>query len=104
MGGDFKESDWKVFRELRETALERFCYRTLTELESVCKENSKTGYERYLAAYELLQKRDKKVSHMFDAPRRSEMLWQLKLIYNERLLEETELMRFSEEVQKLLAS
>jgi hypothetical protein len=29
---DIKESDWKVFRKLRELALERFCQRVLEEV------------------------------------------------------------------------
>jgi len=30
---DLSEADWKIFRELREVALERFCSRVLDELE-----------------------------------------------------------------------
>jgi hypothetical protein len=33
---DFPESDWKVFRELREVALDRFCRRVLEEIEPLC--------------------------------------------------------------------
>ena len=29
---DIKESDWKVFRKLREVALERYCERVLKEV------------------------------------------------------------------------
>ena len=32
---DIKESDWKVFKRLRELALERFCERILGEIAGI---------------------------------------------------------------------
>ncbi len=44
----FPESDWKIFRELREVALERFCKRVLEELELLWQDASGSYHERYL--------------------------------------------------------
>ena len=46
---DFPESDWKVFRELRELALERFCERVLDDIEPLRLNTSRNYHERYLA-------------------------------------------------------
>jgi hypothetical protein len=32
---DVPESDWKVFRELQQHALERFCQRALEEVQTI---------------------------------------------------------------------
>jgi hypothetical protein len=43
-----KESDWKLFRRLRQVALERFCARVLTELRSAVADTDDRYHERYL--------------------------------------------------------
>ncbi len=92
---DFPESDWKVFRELRELALERFCKRALEQLESLRADASRSHHERYLDVFRLLQDRDAELAHAFDDPRRSRMIAQLAAIHAYGLLEPAELARFT---------
>ena len=92
---DFPESDWKVFRELRELALERFCKRALEELESLRMDEARSHHERYLDIYRLLQDRDEELAQAFNDPRRSRMIRQLAAIHAYRLLEPHELARFT---------
>src|SRR5713226_2033670 len=92
---DFSESDWRVFRELRELALDRFCRRALEELEPLRLNPSRTHHERYLDVCRLLQDRDEQLAHAFDDPRRSRMIVQLAAIHAYGLFEPDELARFT---------
>ena len=52
------EADWKNFRQLRELALERFCKRTLDELQPILDNASRTYHDRYLEVFRVLNARD----------------------------------------------
>lgn len=96
------EADWKIFRELRERALERLCDRILEELVRATADRSKTAHERYLAVYELLHERDRAIAQAFDNPRRSAMHVQLAAIDELGLLESDDLTRMTSETQEWL--
>lgn len=100
---DCSESDWKVFRRLREVALERSCNRVLGEIEKISQDADRTAHERYLAIFELLRKRDREVAAAFENPRRSQMMMQLAAIGSHSLLTTEELAQFSEETQRDIA-
>ena len=91
MSHGFPESDWKIFRELRELALDRFCKRILDQLETLRLDTSRSHHERYLDTFRFLQDRDDEVAHAFNDPRRSRMLIQLAAIHAYGLLEPNEL-------------
>ncbi len=97
------ESDWKVFRELREIALQRFCQRVLAEVQQIASGTSKTAHERYLAVYRLIEKRDHEVAEAFNDPRRGTAMMQLLVIHRRGLLEPSELSRFSDSTRRTLA-
>jgi hypothetical protein len=98
------ESDWKVFRELREVALQRFCKRVLEQLLSVIQDGSRNDHERYLAVFRLLQDRDRQLANAFDGPARSRMMAQLAAIHALGLLSTAELESFTEETRSVLDS
>jgi hypothetical protein len=93
------ESDWKIFRQVRAGALERFCERVLSEVSRLAAEPGRSGHQRYLAVFELLQKQDKQLADTFDNPRRSTAFLQLLRMRYEDLLTEEELARFSPETR-----
>jgi hypothetical protein len=95
MSQDLPESDWKLFRELRELALERFCKRVLDELPPRTQDSSRTYHERYVDVFRLLKERDRELAHAFDDPRRSRMIQQLVAMQALGLLEADELARFT---------
>ena len=68
---DIKESDWKVFKRVREAALERFCERVLDEVTRINSDNAKSKHERYVAIYRLVYERNKEIAPIFDHLRRS---------------------------------
>jgi hypothetical protein len=97
---DIKESDWKLFKPLREIALERFCERVLDQVSSISSDGSKSRHERYLAIYRLVRERDQEIDSIFDYLRRSTAVRQLCAFRSHDLVTEQELHRFSPELRK----
>ncbi len=104
MSPGIAESDWKHFRQLHPVALERFCQKTLSEIESVSAGGSKSFHQRYLDIYKIIERRDKELSKAFNDLRRSAALMQLISIYGLGLLTEVELSGFSQEVVSVVKS
>ncbi len=98
------ESDWKVFRRIREPALDRFCGRVLGELDRVSSDASQSHHERFLAVFRLLQDRNHELAQAFDTPRRSQMLVQLAMMHTLGLLEAEDLTRFTPETRETVAA
>jgi len=67
-GASDRRIDWKVFRELRVTGLERFCQSVLAEVSQLATDTGQTSHQRYLAVFKLLQRRDEELADTFDAP------------------------------------
>ena len=89
------ESDWKVFRKLREAALERFCERVLGEIVRIASDDGITFHNRYLHIYKLIEERDNQIARAFNDPRRSNALLQLAVIYALDLVTDNELLAFT---------
>jgi hypothetical protein len=100
---DIKESDWKIFRELHPLALERFCTRTMAEVERIVREKEGTNLEMYRAVYGLIERQDKELAFLFDDFRRSTALIQLAQLRARRLVTVEEMGRFSLESRKRIA-
>jgi hypothetical protein len=92
---NFPESDWKIFRRLREVALERFCKRILAETGRFLEDGPRSAHDRYLELFNWLGERNTDMADAFDNPRRSRMLWQLAAIHAEDLLEADEFAQFT---------
>lgn len=99
---DIKESDWKVFKRVREAALERFCGRVLDEIARINSDNTKNKHERYAAIYRLVHERHKEINSIFDYLRRSTAVQQLCSFRLNDLVTEQELREFSPELVKLV--
>jgi len=97
---DIPERDWRVFRELRELALERFCERALREITDLAASEGSSWHQRYVKVYALLERRDDDLARSFDDPRRSTAILQLAAIYSHALLTEAELTRFTPETRE----
>ena len=93
------ESDWKTFRRLRETALERFCQRVLEESGRLCADETRGAHERYQALLQLIKRRDRAMADAFDNPRRSNADFQLVSMVELDLITDDELATFSDDLQ-----
>jgi hypothetical protein len=101
---DVPESDWKVFRGLREMAVQRFCQRVLEEIVQLTRDASRGHHERYLAVFRLIQERDEELARTFDDPARSRMIVQLATIHALGLLSRDELERFTQSTRSIVES
>ena len=98
------ESDWKLFKRVRELALDRFCRQILEECTSICGDTSKTAHERYGELYGHLKDRNREMARAFDDFRRSTAILCLMQFQKLGLLTEEEIEEFSPDVQRALDS
>jgi hypothetical protein len=96
------EPDWKIFKPVRERALERFCERVLTEAESIRSDASKSQHARYIDLYHLMRDRDKELAQVFDHLRRSTAVMQLAAFRSLGLVTDEEYMRFSAPTREII--
>lgn len=96
------ESDWKVFKQVRKKALDRYCRRVLEECERICRDEAKSAHERYGALYGYIHDRDRDMAKAFDDFRRSTAVLCLMLMHKYDLLTEDEIEAFSDDVQRSL--
>ena len=97
---DIRESDWKIFRQLKDIALDRFCTRVLSEVGQLIADPGKTHHERYGAVYGLIHRRDRELAATFDGMARSTALIQLARMCSDGLLTDEEMARFSPEARE----
>ena len=102
MTRDIRESDWKVLKQLHEVALNRFCQQALSDIEGIVTDTSRTPHQRYIALYEIVQRRDKEIVKVFDNLKRSTAFLQIAALRSRHLLESEEFLRFSEETRALV--
>jgi hypothetical protein len=95
-----QEKDWKLFRELRTVALERFCERVLAEMQRIADDRTRSWHERYLAIYRLIDEREGELAAAFNDPRRSRAVEQLSRMRFHELLRDEEMKRFGEQTRK----
>ncbi len=96
------ERDWRVFRELRKNALERFCERVLREVGDIAASPEKSWHERYGAVYSLMMREDAALARAFDDASRSRALFQLAAMQARDFLTAEELDRFTPETRQRL--
>jgi len=96
------ESDWKVFKKVREKALDRYCRRVLEQCERICRDETQSAHERYGMLYGHIKAADKDMAKAFDDFRRSTALLCLMLMHRYDLLAEEEIREFSDQVQQTL--
>lgn len=96
-----KESDWKIFKEIKTEAIESFCQNAINEFESALSDNGKSNYEKYLHHYKQVKNTDKKMARLFDGHSRSKAHMQLLSIRSEGLANIELVQKLSEEFQGL---
>ncbi len=92
-----KESDWKIFKQIKEKAIETFCNNALTQYEKIIKNKNGNSYEIYMYLYKSVIDTDKQMALLFDGQSRSKAALQLLAIRAEGLADETLLKKLSDE-------
>jgi len=90
------ESDWKLLRQLKPLALQRYCDRVLDNVAKISTDESKNSHERYLDVYRYILSSDEELARAFNDHRRSTAIFRLAVIKSLRLLTPEEFGRFSE--------
>jgi len=96
MSGGIPEADWKIFRQLHEVWLNRYCTQVNEQTQRLLSKPGLSSYERYLEVYRLIRDKDKKLGFAFDDFRRSTARLQIRIIKNLGVITEEELDRFSD--------
>jgi hypothetical protein len=96
------EADWKIFRRLREVALDRFCQRVLSEVSGLLSATDQTNHQRYLALFKVLHEGDDELAGAFNDLRRSTAYQQLAIICSLGVLTDQEIASFSEETRNVV--
>ncbi len=99
MRDHIKESDWKVFRELSEVALDRAFERGAAQMQALAAEAGKCNRARFWDALNFGNRHRRELPEMFDDASRSRALFQLARIASWGLLTADEMARFSEETR-----
>jgi hypothetical protein len=76
----------------------------MEDINAISANEEKSFHQRYLSVFDIIEKKNKDMSYLFDNPRRSSAILQLKAIYNCGLLYENEVSRLSQELRELLAA
>ena len=95
-----KESDWKLFKQIREKALDQFCEIALNEFREFMDDEKEHVHDRYLLNFKLVQNRDKQMALLFDGLSRSKATIQLIAIRGEGLADENLVEQLSDEFRE----
>lgn len=95
-----KESDWKVFKEIKEKAIERFCEIALSEFREVLNDEKEHVHNRYLLNVKLVEIKHSQMSLLFDGHSRSKATVQLIAIRGEGLADEELVAKLSDEFRE----
>ena len=98
---DIKESDWKIFKKIKEEAIKLYCENCLSEYSDIISDSSKAAHEKYLYLYRIVVNNDKKMELIFgDNTSRSKAFLQLLAIRSEGLSNEKLVGQLSPEFQE----
>ncbi len=95
-----KESDWKIFKEIKNKAIEAYCTQALEEFAEIIEDEKEHVHNRFLLIYKLAKNRDKQMNLIFDYDSRSKASIQLLLIRGEGLADDQLLKRLSDDFLK----
>ena len=88
------EKNWRLFKTVKEKALDRYCQNVLDETTRLCTEDGKTAHERYLAVWVHIQESNKAMVQPFDAHSRSRAMLQLEIMRDMGLVDEEDIQQF----------
>ncbi|HET7460766.1 MAG TPA: hypothetical protein VFJ82_05945 [Longimicrobium sp.] len=95
------EAEWKIFRQVREAALERLCGRIMEQSQKAM-QGPGTNHERYLRLFQAVHDGDKEVAWAFNDFRRSTADQILAVMARLRLVTDDELARFQPNTQEFV--
>jgi len=95
-----QESDWKVLRKNKDKLLNEYCDSILKEVETAAKNRKGKEHKTYLEVWELLEEKDKEISHMFNNIKRSNAIMKIFHMAQFGAMSLSELEQFSSETKE----
>lgn len=95
------KSDWQVFKQIYEQALETYCQKALEACVKAASESEISVRDRYVAHYQMTQQKDKELGLIFDGLSRSKACFQLKMIRQHDLASEALVQKLSPEFEQM---
>ncbi len=95
----FPEKDWKVFRDLHGTLIERFCERALKKVTDLSGDTQRDPCERFSAVSRVVREVGKDLNALSDHRRSTAFLVIARMHNHEELLFPEEFERFSQETR-----
>ena len=95
-----KESDWKLFKKIKNRAMDQYCQAALSEFSEIIDKEDQSAHERYLYLYKIIDNTNRKMSLLFDGHSRSKAMIQLLVIRREGLADDQLVSELSEAFQQ----
>lgn len=92
-----KESDWKIFKDIKDKALNSYCLGVLEDSKKIISNERNTAHERYIMLYKLIDRKDETIAQFFNGHSRSKAWSQLFAIRKEGIADKNLLSKLSED-------
>ncbi|HCE3710827.1 TPA: hypothetical protein NG678_004545 [Vibrio parahaemolyticus] len=100
VGKSIKESDWKVFCEIKNEAIQLYCSRQLNEVIETITDEPELAGERFHFMCQYSKTSEKQMKLIFDGHPRNKAFIQLMLMCEENLVAPEQFERLSDEFKK----
>ncbi|MBK1707049.1 hypothetical protein CKO40_21560 [Halochromatium glycolicum] len=94
------ESDWKVYKRIRDRAQDRYAQRVLEEADRIRQDGTLSVQDRHAELSRMVRERDKEMDWIFDTLRRSSAVRCLMMMRSHDLVTDEEMQSFSPDVQR----
>lgn len=94
------ESDWTVYKRIRDLAQDRYSQRVLDEAERIRQDATLSVQDRHAELSRMIRERDKEMYQIFDTLRCSSAVLFLMMMRRYELVTDEEMQSFSPEIQR----
>ncbi|WP_299599664.1 hypothetical protein [uncultured Microbulbifer sp.] len=91
------ELDWKIFKEIREKAMDKLSLRALSNISNILNDDTSCPSERCMEIDQLMKSHSSEMDNIFDNLSRSKAVFQLLQIRSKNLVDKNYLERLSAE-------
>jgi len=78
-----KESDWKIFEQIKKRAIERFCQDAFVAIQEIMNDGKQPIHDRFNSVLKLVNRQDENLQLLFEGHSKSNATYQLMAIRGE---------------------
>ena len=90
------EGDWKYLKRIKDEILKDVCGKVFLDIEKISQERKGQKHDSYLKIWDLLRKKDREISDMFDDLKRSNAILKIANMLDSGALQEHHFLKFTE--------